>query len=135
MKGYFNSRPVSYKPFLHSFALVKNANSQAYCSDSTDYSCSSTDCYLVIWIVWVFFMTKLFSLRVFYLERRNPDIVIRAFTNPNISAFSTLKEYLKRTAEIRKSSFFVCVFSNLWSSLYSFFSQVAQGSLIVIRGV
>ena len=44
--------------------------------------------------------------------RRNPDIVIYKFDDSNLCALSTLKEYIKRTEHLRKSSLLFVSFFN-----------------------
>ena len=66
--------------------------------------------------------------------KRNPDIVIYKFDDSNLCVLSTLKEYIKRTEHLRKSSILFVSFFNFEAVTTSTLARWLRCVFIIIWG-
>jgi hypothetical protein len=133
MKGFFNIKPLPYKPNLTwDVSKVLKFISTLMPLESLNLKMLT---YKLIALVALTTAARAQTLSALYLNymslfhdklsfticsllktsrpgRRNPDIVIYKFDDSNLCVLSTLKEYIKRTEHLRKSSILFVSFFN-----------------------
>lgn len=125
MKGYFNIKPVQYKPkTTWDVSKVLNYISSLYPLQSLCLKLSTFKRITLVALTTAARVQTLAALDLRFMSvyhgkvcfdictllktsrpgRQNPRVVLSMFNNPRLCVVTTLKEYVKRTVKLRKSS-------------------------------
>ena len=123
MKGYFNIQPVQYKPKITwDVSKVLNYISSLYplqslCLKLLTFKLITlvalptaaklwqhSTCVLCLSIMTMYVLIHVHCYKTSRPGRQNPRVVLSMFDNPRLCVVTTLKEYVKRTINLRKSS-------------------------------